>query len=69
MAKKKYGDDKAGATAFVESVFENISTSIKPLEAVQKTDLIIEAIVENLGVKQSLFKVCRGGGGWWNQDE
>ncbi len=57
IAKKKYGDDKAGATSFIEGVFENINSSIKPLEAVEKTDLVIEAIVENLSVKQSLFKV------------
>lgn len=57
IAKKKFADDQVGQKAFVENVFVNISTSLEPLKAVAKTDLVIEAIVENLGIKQSLFKV------------
>ncbi|KAJ3330504.1 hypothetical protein HDU91_003555, partial [Kappamyces sp. JEL0680] len=58
VAKKKYADDTAGAQSFIEGVFANISTSTSPVEAVAKTDLVVEAIVENLKVKQSLFKVA-----------
>ncbi|KAI8894019.1 short chain 3-hydroxyacyl-CoA dehydrogenase mitochondrial precursor [Globomyces pollinis-pini] len=56
VAKKKYPDDPEGANSFIQSVFKNIETSTDPNNAVKKTDLVIEAIVENLAVKQKLFK-------------
>lgn len=32
-----------------------ISGSTNPSEAVKSTDLVVEAIVENMGIKQKLF--------------
>lgn len=40
---------------FVQKVLKNISTSTDAASVVQGTDLVVEAIVENLKVKQSLF--------------
>lgn len=56
VAKKKHADDPALQKSFVDDVFKNISTSTDAIATVGSTDLVIEAIVENLGVKQKLFK-------------
>ncbi|KAJ3269968.1 hypothetical protein HDV01_000774 [Terramyces sp. JEL0728] len=56
VAKKKFNDDKVESKKFVDSVLANITTSNDPVKTVAKTDLVIEAIIENLGIKQSLFK-------------
>lgn len=56
IAKKKYSDDLNGMKEFLERVDQNISTSTKVDQVVKDTDLVIEAIVENLKVKQSLFQ-------------
>lgn len=40
---------------FVQKVLKNISTSTDAASVVKSTDLVVEAIVENLKVKQSLF--------------
>lgn len=44
-----------GAKDFVESVMSKISFSASAEDAVKDTDLVIEAIVENLDVKKKLF--------------
>lgn len=40
---------------FVQKVLKNVSTSTDAASVVQSTDLVVEAIVENLKVKQNLF--------------
>ena len=45
---------QAGAE-FIQKVMQNVSTSTDAAAAVQGTDLVLEAIVENLKVKQGLF--------------
>jgi 3-hydroxyacyl-CoA dehydrogenase len=55
VAKKKF-EEAEKQTEFVNQVFKNIKTSISANEAVKDTDLVIEAIVENINVKQRLFK-------------
>ena len=46
---------KAGEL-FVSTVAGRISTGTDAIKEVQNTDLVIEAIVENIGIKQKLFK-------------
>jgi 3-hydroxyacyl-CoA dehydrogenase len=42
--------------AMVKDVMSRISTNTKAVDAAKNTDLVIEAIVENLDVKRKLFK-------------
>jgi len=56
VSKKKYKDDAAAGEKFVEDTLSRLSTDTNAASVVTKTDLVIEAIVENLGVKQTLFK-------------
>ena len=57
IAKKKFeGQDAAVAQKFVSGVMDNVCTGLDSTVAAAKSDLIVEAIVENLAVKQKLFK-------------
>ncbi|KAJ3106800.1 hypothetical protein HDU97_005507 [Phlyctochytrium planicorne] len=56
VAKKKFAEDEGAQKAFVDDVFTRISTSTDAGAAVKSSDLVVEAIVENLGTKQTLFK-------------
>jgi 3-hydroxyacyl-CoA dehydrogenase len=40
----------------IDSTFASLSSTTDPAEAVDGTQLVIEAIVENMAVKQQLFK-------------
>lgn len=40
---------------FIQKVMKNVSTSTDANSVVQNTDLVVEAIVENLKIKQGLF--------------
>uniref|UniRef100_A0AAR2J7T6 Hydroxyacyl-coenzyme A dehydrogenase, mitochondrial n=2 Tax=Pygocentrus nattereri TaxID=42514 RepID=A0AAR2J7T6_PYGNA len=55
VVKKKFADKPEAGEEFVQKVMNNISTSTDAASVVQKTDLVVEAIVENLKVKQALF--------------
>jgi 3-hydroxyacyl-CoA dehydrogenase len=55
VAMKKYENDMVGRDSFMESIQSRINTSTQVDKTVEKTDLVIEAIVENLKVKQDLF--------------
>ncbi|XP_049576677.1 hydroxyacyl-coenzyme A dehydrogenase, mitochondrial [Syngnathus scovelli] len=57
VVKKKYADKPEAGEAFIEKVLGNVSTATDATAAVQSTDLVLEAIVENLKVKQELFSV------------
>lgn len=46
---------QAGAE-FIKKTLKNLTTSTDPASVVHSTDLVIEAIVENLEVKNQLFK-------------
>ncbi|KAA1112578.1 hypothetical protein PGT21_002537 [Puccinia graminis f. sp. tritici] len=61
IAKKKFSEDNQ-ATQFIESVNNNLkfATELKSAVDTQKTDLIIEAIVEKIEIKQELFKTLDG---------
>ncbi|XP_071510230.1 hydroxyacyl-coenzyme A dehydrogenase, mitochondrial-like [Diadema antillarum] len=55
VAKKKYADDPDGGTEFVNSTLGQIKMETNAEEAVTNTDLVIEAIIENIGIKKDLF--------------
>lgn len=41
--------------AFIQKVMKNVSITSDASSAVQSTDLVLEAIVENIKIKQDLF--------------
>jgi len=55
VAKKKFKDDEAGANSFVESALANVSCATQANEALASADLLVEAVVENMELKQKLF--------------
>ncbi|XP_017270976.1 hydroxyacyl-coenzyme A dehydrogenase, mitochondrial [Kryptolebias marmoratus] len=55
VAKKKFADKPEAGEEFVRKVLQSISTSTDAASAAQTSDLVLEAIVENLQVKQELF--------------
>lgn len=62
VAKKNFKDDPSKISEFVEKSMGRISSSTDILDTVKNsgTDLVIEAIVENLSVKQKLFASIDG---------
>lgn len=60
VAKKQFKDDEAKSSAFVKESLARISGSTDILETAKTTDIVIEAIVENLAVKQKLFSSIDG---------
>ncbi|GAA5979455.1 hypothetical protein JCM5350_003912 [Sporobolomyces pararoseus] len=56
IARKKHAEDTTAQQAFIDSVFSNLSTTTSAQSAVSESDLVIEAIVENLATKQELFR-------------
>ncbi|XP_068177629.1 hydroxyacyl-coenzyme A dehydrogenase, mitochondrial isoform X2 [Antennarius striatus] len=55
VVKKKFADKPEAADAFIQSVLQNVSTSTDAESVVQHSDLVVEAIVENLKIKQDVF--------------
>ena len=56
VVKKKFDKDQQGGEKYFSDVQARIKTSLDINEAVKASDLVIEAIIENLDVKQKLFK-------------
>jgi len=56
VAKKQFKDDPEGGEKFKASVMDNISTDTTANKALETADLVVEAVVENMGLKQKLFK-------------
>jgi len=54
--KKKFDKDQQGGEKYLNDVKGRIQTSLNVNDAVKSTDIVIEAIIENLEVKQGLFK-------------
>lgn len=55
VAKKQYESDEKQQKNLIDKVLKNIALSTNVAEAVSKADLVIEAIVENVEVKQNLL--------------
>jgi 3-hydroxyacyl-CoA dehydrogenase len=56
VARKLHPTSEAEQAAYVASVFANITTTTDAAQAVSETDFVVEAIVENLAIKQALFR-------------
>ncbi|XP_053552903.1 hydroxyacyl-coenzyme A dehydrogenase, mitochondrial [Bombina bombina] len=56
VTKKLFADKPEAASQFVEKTLSNLTVSTDPAAVVHSTDLVVEAIVENLNVKNELFK-------------
>lgn len=56
VAKKKFAEDPKAGDEFVAKTLSSISTSTDAASVVHSTDLVVEAIVENLEKKSELFK-------------
>lgn len=55
VAKKQLKDDEAAQKRFVDESLCRLDVSVNLPETASKTDLVIEAIVENMKVKHALF--------------
>lgn len=56
VAKKKYSDDKEAGASMVKEVMKNITFSTGITDSVKKADLVIEAVTENLSLKQNILR-------------
>lgn len=56
IAKKLHKDNPDRVSKFVSEIKSRIKGTTDPIEAVKNSDLVLEAIVENLKIKQELFK-------------
>jgi len=56
VAKKKFANDADAAKKFVSDTMARLSTATSAEKAVTDTDLVIEAIVEKMDIKQQLFQ-------------
>ncbi|XP_045774704.1 hydroxyacyl-coenzyme A dehydrogenase, mitochondrial-like [Maniola jurtina] len=56
VAKKVYKDKPAEGEKFVSESMARIKTATDPVKAAAAADLVVEAIVENIGVKHQLFQ-------------
>ncbi|XP_036619205.1 hydroxyacyl-coenzyme A dehydrogenase, mitochondrial [Trichosurus vulpecula] len=56
VAKKKFAENPQAGDEFIKKTLSNISLSTDAASVVHSTDLVIEAIVENLKVKNELFQ-------------
>ncbi|XP_055700510.1 hydroxyacyl-coenzyme A dehydrogenase, mitochondrial-like isoform X5 [Phlebotomus papatasi] len=55
VAKKQFKDDETAQTNFVSATLGRLEATCSLTDAVRDTDLVIEAIVENIKVKHDLF--------------
>lgn len=55
VVKKRFADDPKAGEEYMKKTLGLIKTSTSGEEAVQNTDLVVEAIVENIEIKQKVF--------------
>jgi 3-hydroxyacyl-CoA dehydrogenase len=56
IVKKKFDKDQKNGEKYLKDVQNRIKTSLNVKDAVKSTDIVIEAIIENIEIKQKLFK-------------
>ncbi|KAJ3336869.1 hypothetical protein HDU93_002024 [Gonapodya sp. JEL0774] len=56
LARRAHPTDEPSQNEYVASAMSNIQSTTDPLLAVESADLVVEAVVENLRVKQDLFQ-------------
>jgi len=56
IAKKKFPDEPKSARKFIDTIFNNIKTTRKIEVGCETADLVVEAVVENLSIKQDVFR-------------
>lgn len=56
VVKKKFEKDPQAGEKYLNDVKNRIQTTLNINDAVKSTDVVIEAIIENLEIKQKLFK-------------
>lgn len=57
ITRKKFPNERKGSAKFVEETLSKIKTNREVEVAVADADLVIEAITENMAIKQNLFKI------------
>jgi len=57
LAKNTHPEDKSAQNQLVQSVFDNIRTTTDPVDALSSADMVVEAIREDLKLKQDLFRL------------
>jgi len=55
VAKKQFKDDADAAGKFIDSSLSNMNIATTANEALTTADLVLEAVVENMALKQKLF--------------
>lgn len=55
VAKKQFKDNDDGQKKFVDEVSQRINGSVDVKSTIKTTDLVIEAIIENIKIKHELF--------------
>ena len=55
VAKKQFKDNESSQTKFVEETLTRLNGSVDVNSTVKNTDLVIEAIIENIKIKHELF--------------
>lgn len=55
IVKKKYADDIVAGEKWTLDTLSRLSTSVSAVEAAKTSDLVVEAITENLEIKRKLF--------------
>ncbi|XP_070544258.1 hydroxyacyl-coenzyme A dehydrogenase, mitochondrial-like isoform X2 [Ptychodera flava] len=55
VVKKKFADDPSKGEEFIQGIMGNISVTTDVTSAVSNTDLVMEAIIENMDIKKKLL--------------
>lgn len=66
VAKKQFKDNEGEGKKFIEETFNRISGSSDLNKTIASTDLVIEAIIENIKIKHQLFSSIDKVNYWWH---